>query len=132
MWTDTTWWVHFQKLNLGLACQIAQDVESKSFARWKCKEIPLQNQPNPDQSVFQDLRQKITIPETQTGFRMLFPQGSKDTRSVHTHLHEFGLLGLHFAAVSQTGKLPACAKQMHLWMNGKIKNHTNEKYFGGQ
>lgn len=90
VWTDMTWWVHFQKLNLGLLCQNGSRCwEHMSFAPWKWKEIPpLKNQPkpnqsNPDQSVFRDVRQKFTIPNSRIAFRVHFPQGSEDTRFVH-------------------------------------------------
>lgn len=42
-----------------------------------------QNQTNPDQSVFRDVREKFTTSNSQIAFRMHFPQGSEDTRSVH-------------------------------------------------
>lgn len=49
-----------------------------------------------------------------------------------THLCEFALLGLHFNSSLPNKKAASVCNTMHLQMDGKIKNHTNEKPFGGQ
>lgn len=57
------------------------------FIKWKrnppWKKKKSQNQTNPDQSAFRDVREKFTTSNFQIAFRMHFPQGSEDTRSVH-------------------------------------------------
>lgn len=119
--------------------KMAQDVEStchllrgngKKSPPWKTS--PNQTNPIQIKVCFEmwDRNSPFQIPELLLG--CTFHKAARTQDLYITYLHEFAFLGLHLTAVSQTRKLPVCAIQMHLQTDGKIKNNTNEKHFGGQ
>lgn len=87
VWTDMTWWVHFQKLNLGLVCQNGLRCWEQLNCSVAMKRNPsLKNQPKPNQSRSKCVSRCETEnhhSKSPTAFRMSFPQGSEVTRFVH-------------------------------------------------